>query len=154
VKAKNNLAPHGIKALAYGFGARELGTGRKTGSAIWAPHIVWYPQHVEVTATEAMRAAGNQSGYANREAREFLLHRLEAGPVKADDLFEEGAERHLEENLDAHEEGAGHPFAQGTGQDRWHMDLGAAPKAQGPRRPMNERRMPERESWHPFVDNS
>jgi putative DNA primase/helicase len=89
VKAKNNLAPHGIKALAYGFGAREVGTDKKTGCAIWAPHILWYPQHVDVTATEAMQAAGNQSGYAKREAREFLLQRLEAGPVKAEDLFEE-----------------------------------------------------------------
>jgi hypothetical protein len=51
VKGKNNLAPHDTKALAYGFGAREVGKDKKTGSAIWAPHIIWFPQHVDVTAT-------------------------------------------------------------------------------------------------------
>jgi putative DNA primase/helicase len=89
VKGKNNLAAHDTKALAYGFGAREVGKDKKTGQDIWAPHIVWYLQHVEVTSTEAMQAAGGQSGYARREAREFLLNRLEAGPVNADDILEE-----------------------------------------------------------------
>ena len=89
MKGKNNLAARETKALAYGFGAAEVGKDRKTGKAIWAPHVVWYPQHVDVTASEAMQAAGNQSGYAKREAREFLLERLEAGPVKAEDLLEE-----------------------------------------------------------------
>jgi putative DNA primase/helicase len=89
VKGKNNLAPHDTKALAYGFGAREVGKDKQTGKAIWAPHVIWYPQHVDVTANDAMQAAGGQSGYAKREAREFLLERLEAGPVKADDLLEE-----------------------------------------------------------------
>jgi len=84
VKGKNNLAPHDSKALAYGFGAREVGKDKKTGNAIWAPHIIWYPQHVDVTAAEAMQAADSQSGYAKREAREFLLERLEDGPVKVD----------------------------------------------------------------------
>jgi hypothetical protein len=88
VKAKNNLAPPDTKALAYGFGACEVGKDKKTGQEIWAPHIVWH-QHVDVTATEAMQVAGGQSGYAKREAREFLLNRLEDGPVKAKDIFEE-----------------------------------------------------------------
>jgi hypothetical protein len=92
VKGKNNLAPRDVKALAYGFGAREVGMDKKTGKAIWAPHIIWHLQHVDVSATEAMQAAGGQSGYAKREAREFLLERLEAGPVKADDLFEEAGQ--------------------------------------------------------------
>jgi AAA domain/Bifunctional DNA primase/polymerase, N-terminal len=89
VKGKNNLAPHDTKALAYGFGAREVGKDKQTGKAIWAPHVIWHPQHVDVTANDAMQAAGGQSGYAKREAREFLLERLKAGPVKADDLLEE-----------------------------------------------------------------
>jgi hypothetical protein len=89
VKGKNNLAPHDTNALAYGFGAREVGKDKQTGKAIWAPHVIWHPQHVDVTAKDAMQAAGGQSGYAKREAREFLLERLEAGPVKADDLLEE-----------------------------------------------------------------
>jgi hypothetical protein len=89
VKGKNNLAPHDNKALAYGFGSREVGKDKKTGKEIWAPHVAWYSQHIEVTATEAMQAAGGQTGYAKREARDFLLDRLEAGPVKAADIFEE-----------------------------------------------------------------
>jgi hypothetical protein len=89
VKGKNNLARHDTKALAYGFGAREVGKDKKTGQEIWAPHIVWYSQHVDVTTTEAMQAAGGKSRHARHEARDFLLDRLEAGPVKAADIFEE-----------------------------------------------------------------
>ena len=89
VKGKNNLAPRDIKTLAYGFGAREVGEDKQTGKAIWAPHVIWHPQHVDVTAADAMQAAGGQSGYAKREAREFLRERLQAGSVKADDLVEE-----------------------------------------------------------------
>ena len=42
-----------------------------------------------MTTTEAMQAAGGQSGYAIREACDFLLNRLEAGPVNAEDILEE-----------------------------------------------------------------
>ena len=86
VKAKNNLAPD-KKALRYGMGVKTVGRDAKLGVDIEAPFIVWHPQHVEITANEAMAAAGGTT--AKREAREFLLERLEAGPVKADDLFEE-----------------------------------------------------------------
>jgi putative DNA primase/helicase len=85
IKAKNNLAPD-TKALRYGFGVKTVGRDPKLGVDIDAPYIVWHPQHVEITANEAM-AAGN--GTAKREAREFLLERLEAGPVNSDDLVEE-----------------------------------------------------------------
>jgi RecA-family ATPase len=88
VKAKNNLAPD-KKALRYGFGVKTVGHDAKLKKDIDAPYIVWYPQHVELTANEAMQAADGQSGYAKHEAREFLLERLEAGPVKSDDLYEE-----------------------------------------------------------------
>jgi hypothetical protein len=36
-----------------------------------------------------MQAVSGQAGYAKREARDFLLDRLEAGPVKSDDVVEE-----------------------------------------------------------------
>jgi AAA domain-containing protein/primase-like protein len=88
VKAKNNLAPD-LKGLRYGFGVKTVGHDTKLGKDIDAPYIVWHQQHVELTANEAMQAAAGQSGYAKREAREFLLERLEAGPVASDDLFEE-----------------------------------------------------------------
>jgi putative DNA primase/helicase len=88
VKAKNNLAPD-KKALRYGFGVKTVGHDAKLKKDIDAPYIVWHPQHVELTANEAMQAADGQSGYLKHEAREFLLERLEAGPVKSDDLYEE-----------------------------------------------------------------
>jgi hypothetical protein len=44
---------------------------------ITAPFIVWHPQHVEITANEAMQAATGQT--AKRAARDFVLERLEAG---------------------------------------------------------------------------
>jgi hypothetical protein len=88
VKAKNNLA-RDTKALRYGFGVKTVGHDPKLNVDIEAPYIVWHPQHIEVTANEAMQAADGRSGYAKREAREFLLERLDAGPVGADELFEE-----------------------------------------------------------------
>jgi putative DNA primase/helicase len=88
VKAKNNLAPD-KKALRYGMGVKPVGRDERLGLAIDAPFIVWHPNHVELTANEAMQAATGQSGYAKREAREFLLEHLQAGPVKADDMVEE-----------------------------------------------------------------
>jgi putative DNA primase/helicase len=88
VKAKNNLAPD-KNALRYGFGVKTVGHDSRLKADIEAPHIVWHPQYVEVTANEAMQATTGQAGYAKREARDFLLERLEAGPVKADEIFEE-----------------------------------------------------------------
>src|SRR5262249_5670863 len=86
VKAKNNLAPD-TKALRYGMGVKTVGHDGKLGVDITAPFIVWHPQHVEITANEAMQAATGQT--AKREAREFLLERLEAGAVNSDDIIDE-----------------------------------------------------------------
>jgi hypothetical protein len=86
VKAKNNLA-RDTKALRYGMGVKVVGHDTKLGVDITAPYIVWHPQHVEITANEAMQGA--EGGTAKREAREFLLERLEAGPVNSDDIVEE-----------------------------------------------------------------
>ena len=44
-------------------------------------------------AARIVQAGGGQSGYARREACEFLRERLEAGPVKADDLLKEAKPR-------------------------------------------------------------
>jgi AAA domain/Bifunctional DNA primase/polymerase, N-terminal len=86
VKAKNNLA-RDTKALRYGIGVKKVGHDARLGVDIDAPYIVWHPQHVNISANEAMAAAGGHT--AKREAREFLLERLEAGPVKAIDIIEE-----------------------------------------------------------------
>jgi putative DNA primase/helicase len=87
-KAKNNLA-RDTKALRYGIGVKTVGHDSKLGVDIEAPFIVWHPEHVEITANEAMQAASGGNAYAKREAKEFLLERLAAGPAKAGDLFEE-----------------------------------------------------------------
>jgi hypothetical protein len=94
VKAKNNLA-RDTKALRYGMGLKKVGRDAKLGVDIEAPFIVWHPQHVEITANEAMQAASGHT--AKREAREFLLERLEAGPVKGDDLIEEAKQEGIAE---------------------------------------------------------
>jgi putative DNA primase/helicase len=86
VKAKNNLAKD-TKALRYGIGVKKVGHDRNLSVDINAPFIVWHPQHVEITANEAMQAGAGKT--AGREAREFLLERLEAGPAKADDVIDE-----------------------------------------------------------------
>src|SRR5262249_17467786 len=55
VKAKNNLA-RDTKALRYGIGVKTVGRDEKLGVDIDAPFIVWHPQHIEITANEAMAA--------------------------------------------------------------------------------------------------
>jgi hypothetical protein len=83
VKGKNNLAPPDTKAIAYNFGAREIGPDPVTGKPIWAPHIIWHPEHVDVTATEAMQAVNeNKSPVAKDNAKRFLEDLLADGPVK------------------------------------------------------------------------
>jgi len=89
VKAKNNLA-RDTKALRYGMGLKKVGHDAKLDVDITAPFIVWHSEHVEITANEAMAAAGGHT--AKREAREFLLERLEAGPAKRDAVVDEAKE--------------------------------------------------------------
>jgi putative DNA primase/helicase len=89
VKGKNNLAPKQAEALAFNFGAREVGRDRKTGENIMAPYVIWYPQHVDVTATEAMHAANESKSPAARDgAKNFLANMLRSGPVPIKELEE------------------------------------------------------------------
>jgi len=94
VKAKNNLA-RDTKALRYGMGVKTVGHDPKLGVDITAPYIIWHPQHVEITANEAMQAAEGRT--RKREAKEFLLERLEAGPVDSDDIIEEAKQEGIAE---------------------------------------------------------
>jgi hypothetical protein len=92
IKAKNNLAPHDQKALAYNFAVREVGKDEQTGETICGAHIVWQPSHVDVTATEAMQAAAEGKAPAARDsAKTFLEDLLANGPVGSSDV-EEAAE--------------------------------------------------------------
>jgi hypothetical protein len=94
VKAKNNLAPD-KKALRYGVSVKTVGHDPKLNVDIDAPYIVWHPQYVEITANEAMQASGGHT--AKREAREFLLKQLEAGPAKSDEVLEEAKQEGIAE---------------------------------------------------------
>jgi hypothetical protein len=91
VRAKNNIAPRNEKALAYRFGARQVGIDSKTREMIWAPHILWDPQYVDVTATEAMQAANDSktaSPSARDDAKKFLAELLADGPVPKGEIEE------------------------------------------------------------------
>jgi hypothetical protein len=90
VKAKNNLAPD-KHALRYMVGVRKVGEDPESKAEIWAPHVEWDSQHVEVTATEAMEAAegGGSKRAAQREAEEFLKTKLAYGPVLKREVEEE-----------------------------------------------------------------
>jgi hypothetical protein len=82
VKAKNNLAAAGNKSLAYHFGGREVGFDPETGETIFAPHILWEKDHVDVTASEAMQANANKSSPSARDgAKKFLTDILASGPM-------------------------------------------------------------------------
>jgi DNA polymerase len=92
VKGKNNLAPFEQKALAYNFSVREVGADEKTGEPIFAPYIVWHPEYVDVTATEAMQAAADSKAPAARDsAKNFLKEMLADGPVASDEIEEAAA---------------------------------------------------------------
>jgi DNA polymerase I-like protein with 3'-5' exonuclease and polymerase domains len=93
VKGKNNLAPREQKTLAFGFSVREVGTDKRTGSPIRAPHIVWHTEPVDITATEALQAlVGSKSPSARDNAKNFIEALLESGPVGAKDVQEAAKE--------------------------------------------------------------
>jgi putative DNA primase/helicase len=83
IRAKNNLASKSNdKALAYRFGARMVGHDPNNGKEIWAPHIIWEKDYVEVTATEAMQAAAqHKSPGAFDSAKNLLIELLGEGPT-------------------------------------------------------------------------
>ena len=99
VKAKNNLAKDAT-ALRYGFGVETVDHDPKLDIDIKAPYIVWHPQHVEITANEAMQ--GTEGKTRKREAREFLLDRLRAGPAKSADLLDEAKQEGIAERTLKH----------------------------------------------------
>jgi putative DNA primase/helicase len=82
VKGKNNLAPFEQRALAFTFEECEVGTDKRNGRAINAPHIVWHTEYVDVTAQEAMQAATEAKSPAARDsAKKFLSEALARGPM-------------------------------------------------------------------------
>jgi len=93
VKGKNNLAPRDQNTLAFGIASRDVGTDKRTGNPIHAPHIVWHPNPVDITATEALRAASeNKSPSARDNAKQFIEMLLSNGPVGSKDVKEAARE--------------------------------------------------------------
>jgi putative DNA primase/helicase len=75
VKAKNNLAPD-IKALSFTTElVRHASIDHRDGGTIEAPRLVWGYEHVEISATQAMRAEvdGTAARNPRKEAKDFLL---------------------------------------------------------------------------------
>ena len=95
---------------------RSIGLIACSGKEIWAPHILWENQHVDVSATEALQA-DNKSPAARDEAKKFLNEILADGPVMKAEIEEAAeangiAERTLfraksELNIRAKKDGAG-----------------------------------------------
>jgi putative DNA primase/helicase len=126
VRAKNNVAAKSKnKTLAFRFAAREVGTDKKSGKPIWAPHIIWDSQYVDVSASEAMQAAADsKSPGAKDTAKKFLQKMLADGPALKTEIEEAAeangiAERTLirakdDLQIEAKKDGAG-------GKWRWHL---------------------------------
>ena len=93
VRAKNNVsAKDKNKTLAFRFGAREVGEDDENGQTITAPHIIWEPAYVDITAMEAMQAvADNRSPGAKDAAKKLLQEMLAKGGLPAGEV-EEAAE--------------------------------------------------------------
>jgi len=59
-----------------------VGTDKQTGAPIRAPYIVWFPESVDITATEALQAASeSKSPSARDNAKRFIEMLLSNGPV-------------------------------------------------------------------------
>jgi putative DNA primase/helicase len=89
IKAKNNLAPD-TKALSYGISAKIVGRDQTSMKDIWAPHIVWGLEHVEISAVQAMEAenTGRAARNPRDEAKELLKRLLANGPMLQKDIQE------------------------------------------------------------------
>jgi putative DNA primase/helicase len=89
IRAKNNVASESTadQALAYRFGLARVGVDPQTSKEIWAPHVLWEDKYVDITATEAMQAANeNTSPDAHEEAKQFLHNLLAPGPMAVSEI--------------------------------------------------------------------
>jgi putative DNA primase/helicase len=83
-RAKNNLAAKNVnQTLAYRFGAHMVGHDPNTKKEIWAPHVLWEPNYVDLTAVEAMQAAAeNKSPSEIDRTKDLLAEMLAQGAVQ------------------------------------------------------------------------
>jgi hypothetical protein len=87
LRVKNNVAEQDVAGLRYAFDVKTVGFDQAKNKEIRAPRVVWLSR-AEMSANDAMAAAAGESGYAKREAREFLETMLTDGPVLADNIIE------------------------------------------------------------------
>src|SRR5262249_31388266 len=93
VRAKNNVAAKSKnQTLAFRFGARVVGKDEETGEEIVAPHILWEPAYVDITAMEAMQAVADGSSPGKRDAAQKFLHDLLTGKQVSTTDVKEAAE--------------------------------------------------------------
>jgi putative DNA primase/helicase len=78
VRGKNNVASSEQKTLAYQFGLRMVGNDAD-GEEIWAPHILWEPNPVDITPSEAMSSGNGRLAEARANAKDFLKKKLAGG---------------------------------------------------------------------------
>jgi hypothetical protein len=89
VKGKNNLAPAEQKTLAFSFDEREVGTSKTTGLPIRRPYIVWQPDPVDITASEALQAAAESKSPGKRDSvKQFITTLLSNGPAGSKEVLE------------------------------------------------------------------
>jgi DNA polymerase len=89
VRGKNNIAKDEQNTLAFSFDEREVGIDKRTGNPIRRPYIMWHPEPVDITATEALQAAAeSKSPTARDDAKHFLEALLSNGPVSAAEVLE------------------------------------------------------------------
>jgi hypothetical protein len=129
VKGKNNLAPKEQMTLAFGFAEREVGTDKRTRLPIRAPHIVWHPDPVDITATEALQAAAESKSPGARDIAKTIIQALLGnGPMEADEMHAAGKAngisratlRRAKEELKINVKHDG-PIVNGQRSWRWHL---------------------------------
>jgi DNA polymerase I-like protein with 3'-5' exonuclease and polymerase domains len=130
VRGKNNIAREEQKTLAFGIEECEVGVSKKTKRVVRAPHIVWHDEPVDITATEALRAAAESKSPSAREtAKQFIKTLLSNGPIGSKDVQEAGKEngispstlRRAAEDLKVNIKKDGPKNDKGEITWRWHL---------------------------------
>src|SRR5262249_26146776 len=130
VKGKNNLAPYDQNSLAFGFETRHVGVDMRTREPVYAPCIVWHPEPVDVTATEAMQAAAENKSPSSRDnAKRFVETLLDNGPIGSKTVYEaaeengisKGTLRRAQKELKIEVKQDGPPDEKGHSTWQWHL---------------------------------
>jgi hypothetical protein len=100
LKVKNNVARRNVLGLRYTFAVSTVGFDARLDLNIDASRIVWLA-HVDMSANDALAAAGGEKISAKKEAEEFLRNLLAGGPLLGDDVIDVAKqEGHSKRTLD------------------------------------------------------